>query len=79
MNQLHVVAEWLLEHPETASEIGLFLLYWARGIMPRKPPKNPFLFALWQLESKALALPWDRWLGKPHIPGKIVPPLFTKK
>ena len=70
---------WVYAHPELLTTVALVLLYWARAAMPRKPPSSPFWFAVWELETKVLAMPWDRWLGRPHFPGKVVPELLMWK
>ena len=70
------IKTWVESNPELCITAALVLLYAARSAMPRVPnPKWPrWAMVLWELESRALALPWDKWFGRPKIPGALVPP-----
>jgi hypothetical protein len=71
---------WLAAHPEIAITFALVLLYIARSAMPRRPnPEWPrWALVLWEIEARALALPWDRWLGRPKLPGRLHPSFMRR-
>jgi hypothetical protein len=77
---MNAVATWIVDHPETVTTIVLVLLYIARSVMPRRPnPAWPrWAVVLWSIEQRVLALPWDRWFGRPKMPGTLVPPYDTR-
>lgn len=73
---LETLGRWIVDHPELVGLIAAVLLYVARSIMPRRPDPNwpDWAVALWRIEQRLLALPWDRWFGRPKLPGFVVPP-----
>lgn len=73
---IEAIGNLVVDHPEATTFFFGVLLYVLRSIMPRRPNPNwpPWALALWRIEQRLLALPWDRWFGKPKLPGLVVPP-----
>lgn len=70
------LTDWIAANPEYLTLALLALVYLARSAMPRLPnPTWPaWALTLWEIEARVLALPWDRWLGRPKLPGLLSPP-----
>jgi hypothetical protein len=69
------VIAWIVDHPDYAAMVVGALLYLARAIMPRYPDPDwpPWAITLWRIEQRLLFLPWDKWIGRPHMPGQVRP------
>lgn len=61
---------WCLAHPEIAVPIVVYVAY---NIVPRTPPKNRTLFAIWALFERLVVLSWDRWGGSAKLIGIVSP------
>lgn len=67
---LYIAWVWCLAHPEIAIPIVIYLAW---NIIPRTPPKNRFLFALWSVAERAMLLSWERWGGTVKSLGIVSP------
>lgn len=61
---------WALAHPEIVVPI---IVYIAWNVIPRTPPRDRRLFALWAVAERLMLLSWDRWGGVPKALGLISP------
>ena len=61
---------WLLANPEIWVPI---LVYVAYNVIPRQPPADRRLFALWALGERLMVLGWDRWGGRAKALGIVSP------
>jgi hypothetical protein len=67
---LLVAWAWCLAHPEIVVPA---VVYVAWNVIPRTPPKDRRLFALWSLAERLLVLSWDRFGGSWKALGIISP------
>jgi len=67
---LIAIYAWCLAHPEVVVPILVYLAY---NVIPRKPPKDRGLFALWSIAERLLLLSWDRWGGRAKALGIVSP------
>ncbi|MCK9357797.1 MAG: hypothetical protein M0R22_11745, partial [Dehalococcoidia bacterium] len=51
---------WALAHPEICIPV---LVYIAWNIIPRQPPADRRLFALWAVAERLMITQWNRWGG----------------
>ena len=71
MNDYLVIAyTWLLANPEIVVPIAVYLAW---NVIPRTPPADRRLFALWSLAERLMVLSWDRWGGKAKSLGIVSP------
>lgn len=70
MNELTIIYTWLISHPEIVVPI---VVYVAFNVIPRTPPADRRLFALWAIAERLMVLSWDRWGGKAKALGIISP------
>jgi hypothetical protein len=49
------------------------LVYVAYNIIPRQPPTDRRLFALWAIAERLMVLSWDRWGGSAKALGVVSP------
>jgi hypothetical protein len=61
---------WCLAHPEIVVPA---LVYVAWNVIPRTPPRQRFLFALWSIGERLMLLSWDRWGGSAKALGIVSP------
>jgi hypothetical protein len=61
---------WLISNPEIWVPV---LVYLAWNIIPRTPPADRRLFALWSVAERLMVLSWDRWGGKAKSLGIVSP------
>ena len=67
---LTIAYAWAIAHPEIVVPI---VVYVAFNIIPRTPPKQRQLFALWSIAERAMILSWDRWGGRAKAIGVVSP------
>lgn len=67
---LAIIYTWCLANPEIVIPA---LVYVAYNVIPRTPPVNRQLFALWSLAERAMVLSWDRWGGSAKLLGIVSP------
>lgn len=71
MNEYILAAyAWTLANPEIVVPI---IVYVAFNVIPRTPPKDRRLFALWSIAERLMVLSWDRWGGWPKSLGIVSP------
>jgi hypothetical protein len=70
LNYLAIVYAWCLAHPEIVVPAIVYIAY---NVIPRTPPKDRRLFALWALAERLLVLSWDRWGGSAKALGIVSP------
>ncbi len=70
MNELTIIYTWAISHPEIVVPI---LVYIAWNLIPRTPPADRRLFALWAIAERLMVLSWDRWGGRAKSLGIISP------
>jgi hypothetical protein len=71
MNEYLLAAyAWCLAHPEIVVPAVVYVLW---NIIPRTPPKDRRLFALWAVAERVMVLSWDRWIGVPKALGIVSP------
>ena len=61
---------WLIANPEIVVPI---LIYVCWNVIPRTPPTDRRLFALWSLGERLMVLGWDRWAGSWKSIGVVSP------
>lgn len=61
---------WCLAHPEIVVPVAVYVAW---NVIPRTPPKDRRLFALWALAERLLVLSWDRWGGSAKALGIVSP------
>lgn len=69
------VIRWLKEHETAAYLLATVLVYLCWNVSRRPPPSNRALLVLWRIAELVTFLPWDRWFGRPVVPGSVWPPL----
>ncbi len=67
---LQPIYTWLLENPHIWVPV---LVYAAYNLIPRTPPADRRLFALWALAERLMLLSWDRWGGRAKSLGIVSP------
>ena len=67
---LAIAYTWILANPHIVVPA---LVYVAYNVIPRTPPVNRQLFALWSLVERAMVLSWDRWGGSAKLLGFVSP------
>lgn len=67
---LMIAYAWCLAHPEIVVPA---IVYVAWNVIPRTPPRDRRLFALWSLAERAMLLSWDRWGGRAKSLGIVSP------
>lgn len=68
--QLTIIYTWLLANPHIWVPIAIYVAY---NLIPRTPPADRRLFALWALAERLMLLSWDRWAGSWKSIGVIYP------
>lgn len=61
---------WCLAHPEIVVPILVYVVY---NVVPRTPPRNRQLFALWSVVERACVLGWAKWGGPWKLLGIVSP------
>lgn len=61
---------WCLAHPEIVVPVIVYIVY---NVIPRTPPRDRRLFALWSIAERLLVLSWDRWGGRAKLLGVVSP------
>jgi len=51
---------WAVSNPEIVVPVLIYLAY---NIIPRTPPTDRRLFALWAIAERLMVSQWDRWGG----------------
>lgn len=67
---LLVIWAWCLAHPEIVVPLIVYVAY---NVIPRTPPRNRQLFALWSVAERLMVLGWDRWGGRAKSLGIVSP------
>ena len=67
---LAIAYAWMLANPEIWVPI---LVYVCWNVIPRTPPTDRRLFALWSLGERLMVLGWDRWGGRVKSLGIVSP------
>jgi hypothetical protein len=70
IDYLAIVWAWCLAHPEIVVPA---IVYVAWNVIPRTPPKDRRLFALWSLGERFMFLAWNRFGGPWKSLGIISP------
>lgn len=74
MNEVYryllIIWAWCLAHPEIVVPAIVYLAY---NIIPRTPPANRQLFALWSIVERAMVLGWAKWGGPWKALGIVSP------
>ena len=55
-----VIYAWLLANPHIWVPIVIYVAY---NVIPRTPPADRRLFALWAIVERLMVSQWDRWGG----------------
>jgi hypothetical protein len=61
---------WCLAHPEIVVPLVVYLAW---NVIPRTPPRDRRLFALWAVAERLMLLSWDRWGGSAKALGIVSP------
>jgi len=67
---LDTIYTWLISNPEIVVPV---LVYLAWNVIPRTPPTDRRLFALWSIAERLMVLSWDRFGGKFKSLGIVSP------
>jgi hypothetical protein len=67
---LQTIYAWLIANPEIWVPI---LVYVCWNVIPRQPPTDRRLFALWSVGERLMVLGWDRWGGNAKALGVVSP------
>jgi len=65
---------WALSHPEIVVPLVIYIMW---NVVPRTPPRDRRLFALWALGERLMLLSWDRWGGSAKALGIVSPDPVT--
>lgn len=70
MEYLIAAWDWCLAHPDVVIPIAVYVAW---NVIPRTPPRDRRLFALWAIAERLMVLSWDRWGGKAKLLGVVSP------
>lgn len=70
MVTFNIIYTWAIEHPHIWVPVLVYVLW---NVVPRTPPADRRLFALWALGERLMVLSWDRWGGGAKALGIVSP------
>lgn len=68
--QLAIIYTWAIEHPAIWVPIAIYVLW---NLIPRTPPTDRRLFALWAIAERFMVLGWQKWGGPWKALGIVSP------